>query len=500
MKIEEIEELKNRLVELSYLNNTLGLLFWDQEVNLPVKAVDARASSIAYLSGLAHNKFIEIDADGLLTKLHKQLLAGNIKNNEAVIVAETWRSFEREKKLPEKFVKENAEVTSKAQSVWAEARKTNNFDLFLPWLTKIVKLKMQEAEYVGYTDSPYDALLDVYEPGMNAKEASKILNNLRDSLIPFLKKFESKKSKVDIQSIKGKFPIVEQIAFNKLVVESMGFDFEAGRIDSSTHPATYGTHPYDIRLTTRYREDDIYYSLGSTIHETGHGLYEQGLPVEHWGTPLAESVSLGIHESQSRMWENIIGKSMSFWKFLYPKLQKEFPIPFEKLAIDDFYKIINHVKPSLIRTEADEVTYNLHIIVRFEIERDMIEGKIDLADLPKIWKAKMKQYLGIDVPNDSLGVLQDIHWSCGLIGYFPTYSFGNIYAAQFYAAMEREMPDINKQIELGEFQKTNKWLKKNIHSLGKTFRADELVKKVTGESMNSKYFCEYLDKKYIYTT
>jgi carboxypeptidase Taq len=271
---------------------------------------------------------------------------------------------------------------------------------------------------------------------------------------------------------------------------------DAGRIDISTHPFCSGFNPNDVRMTTRYRPDDILYSIGSTIHETGHGLYEQGLLAEHFGTPLSESVSLGIHESQSRMWENIIGKSEAFWKHFYPKLQKDFPKPFKKLPLKEFLKTVNKVNPSLIRTEADEVTYNLHVILRFEIEKDMIEGKIKLEDLPEIWNSKVKKYLGIEVPNDTLGVLQDVHWSTGGIGYFPTYSLGNLYSAQFYAAMKKNIPDIEKQISGGRFDQILGWLRKNIHNHGKIYKASELVKKVTGEKLSSKYFNEYIQKKY----
>jgi carboxypeptidase Taq len=499
MTFAPLIELKNRLLELSHLATALGILEWDQEVIMPKRAVDARAKTISYLSAIVHNKFIEIDSDGLLTSLKKQLQAKKLNAKDAVIVAETCRSYEREVKLPESFVKEMAETASKSQSVWAKARNTNDFKLFLPWLNKIVKLKRQEAEYIGYKKSPYDALLDVCEPGMTSETASIILNDLKDSLVPFLKKIKASHTKADSKKIKGKFLLEDQIAFNKYIAGHIGFDFEAGRLDTGIHPATFGTHPHDIRITTRYRDDDIYYSLSSTLHETGHGLYEQGIPVEHFGTPLGESISLGIHESQSRLWENFIGKSPEFWKYFYPELQKKFPVPFKKLSIGEFYQIINDVQPSLIRVDADEVTYNLHIIIRFEIEKDMIEGKIDLASLPSIWNAKVKKYLGISVPSDAEGVLQDVHWSCGLIGYFPTYSFGNLYAAQFYAKMQKDIPDFTGKISRGKYRDINKWLRTNIHGVGKTYKASELVKKVTGEKLESKYFMRYLKMKFLTT-
>lgn len=496
MKTKPIEELRRRLVEISNLSSALHLLGWDQEVYMPKNGSHARAAAISELSGVIHGKFVSIDHDGLLTSLKKQADAKKVKGKDAVIVSETWTSFERESKLPEAFVREMAEVTSRGQQAWTEARKNNDFDAFLPWLTKIVKLKRKEAEYIGYKNSPYDALIDAYEPGMTADEASKILNDLKDFLTPFLKKIAASKTKMDPKILEGKFPVDKQIAFNEMLVGKIGFDLDSGRIDKTTHPFAQQLHPQDVRITTRYRENDAMYSLGSVIHEAGHGMYEQGLPHEHFGTPLCEYISLGIHESQSRMWENIIGKSKAFWKYFYPKLQKEFPKPFAKVPLDAFYKTINQVKPSLIRTESDEATYNLHIIVRFEIEKEMIEGTIDLKDLPQIWKNKMKEYLGVNVPSDTLGVLQDVHWSAGLFGYFPTYTFGNLYSAQFYNAMKKAVPDIDKKIAKGDFKDINAWLRKHIHSHGKTYKAGELVKKVTGEDLTSAYFIEYLEAKY----
>ncbi len=491
-----MKELKKRLQDISHISSVLALLYWDQEVYMPKKGADRRAASIAELNGIIHNKFLAIDSDGLLTKLKKELDAKKIKGKDGVIVEEVWRNFERERKLPEEFVREMAETVSKAQGVWAEARQNNDFKLFLPWLTKIVKLKRREAEYVGYKKSPYDALLDVCEPGMDSEQALQILNDLKDFLTPFLKEIKDSQKKINPKILEGNFPLDRQAVFNEMVVSKMGFDMEAGRIDKTTHPFADGLHPNDVRITTRYRLNDALYSLGSIIHEAGHGIYEQGLPTEDFGTPLSESVSLGIHESQSRMWENIIGKSKPFWKYFYPKLQKEFPKPFKSVKLDNFLQVVNKVTPSLIRTEADEVTYNLHIILRFEIEKEMIEGSIELKDLPKIWKSKMKEYFGIDVPSDTLGVLQDVHWSAGLIGYFPTYSFGNLYSAQFFSAMKKDIPDIDKKMARGNFSEIKKWLNKKIHAHGKTYKAGELVKKVTGESLNSRYFIEYLKEKY----
>jgi len=392
-------------------------------------------------------------------------------------------------------VRELSETTSKAEAVWAEARKNNDFSLFLPMLRKIVELKRKEAELIGFKDSPYDALLDVYEPGMTAREIEMIFSELRDFLVPFLSRIMKSKSKVR-NILKGKFPIEKQVKFNRMVAEKLGFDFEAGRLDMSTHPFTTQFHPGDVRITTRYSDRDPFYSIGSTIHESGHALYEQGIPMENFGSPLGDSVSLGVHESQSRMWENIIGKSENFWRYFFPRLKRIFPQNFAKTEIKDIYGYVNAVRPSLIRTEADEVTYNLHIIMRFEIEKDLIEGSIAVEDLPKIWNSKVKEYFGIDVPSDTLGVLQDVHWSGGLFGYFPTYALGNLYSAQFYAAAKRDILNLDREMKAGQFAHLLEWLRKNIHVHGKLFSAEELVMRATGERLNAQYFMDYVSEKY----
>lgn len=495
-KNTSIKELKERLTKVASLSSIIALLDWDQSVNMPPKATDARGKSISELSSIVHAKFLAINDDSLLTNLKKLADEGKIKGNNAVMVYEVWRDYSRAKKLPDEFVRKRASLITKASDVWACARKDNNFKLFLPYLTKIIALKQHEAKYVGYKDSPYDALLDTYEPGMTTVEASKILHDLKDFLIPFLKKIKTSKVKINTKKTLGNFAMNKQIAFNESVSKTIGFDFDAGRMDVSTHPFTTTFHTHDVRITTRYKKDDVLYALGSTIHETGHGLYEQGLLEEHYGTPLGDAISLGIHESQSRMWERIIGSSRPFWKYFYPKLQKEFPTPYKAIPFDQFYQIINSVEPSYIRTEADEVTYNLHIIIRFELEKALIEGVLKPKDLPTAWNKKVEEYLGIKVKTDTLGALQDVHWSAGLFGYFPTYTFGNLYSAQFFNAMKKELPTITKDFEKGNFKNAVNWLRKNIHEHGKIHTASALVKKVTGEELNSSHFTNYLEEKY----
>ncbi len=493
----EIEKLTERLREVTYLGTAIAVLQWDQEVTMPKKGADARAHTISLLAGLVHNKFLEVDHDGLLSGLKKKLDGGKLSPAEATVVRETWRSFSRERKLPETFVKEMAKLTSKSQNVWTEAREENNFAKFAPYLEQVVEKKREEAKLIGYADSPYDALLDTYEPGMTTSEIERIFGDLKTFLVPFLARIQkvSNNKLPHVIAKSAHFPIEKQIELSKQVAESMGYDLDAGRIDVSAHPFTTSFHPNDVRITTRYNPKDVLESIFPTMHEGGHALYEQGLPHEHFGTPLADATSLGIHESQSRLWENMVGKSLSFWKHWYPKLQKEFPGVFTA-PLADFYASVNIVKPTLIRVEADEVTYNLHIIIRFELEKALIEGTIAVKDLPKLWSERYKEYLGITPKSDKEGVLQDVHWSTGYIGYFPTYTLGNLYSAQFWNTAKKQIPDLPKKIGKGDLKTLREWLRKHIHQHGKSYSAEDLALKITGEKLNPDYFSRYLEEKY----
>jgi carboxypeptidase Taq len=496
MNQNNLEKLKEELMELYHLSSAVSVLHWDQEVYMPEKGSDLRAKTIAEMSGLIHNKFTSPKFGKLIKEAKSEMEKGKLNESNICIVKEVWRQYSREKKLPVEFVKELAELESKSQAIWAEARKKASFKIFLPYLKKMVEMKRKEAKFVGYKKTPYDALLDIYEPEAKSEEISLVFKELKEFLIPFLQKIKKSKVKINSKVLKGKFPLEKQEKFNKFVAKEIGFDFKSGRLDISTHPFTIFSNPLDVRMTTRYKKDDLFYSLNSTIHESGHALYEQGLLVENFGTPLGEAISLGIHESQSRMWENIIGRSRSFWKYFYPKIKKEFPNNFSGVSKEDFYKAINAVRASFIRTEADEVTYNLHIIMRFEIEKELIEGLIKTENLPKIWNEKVKKYFGLKVPNDALGILQDVHWSGGMIGYFPTYALGNLYSVQFYNTAKKEIPNLEKEIAVGHSEHLLDWLRKNIHIHGKMFSAESLVKKVTGEKLASRYFIEYIRNKY----
>ncbi len=492
----DINELVKRLQELAHLNSALALLHWDQDVNMPERGSQRRAETISHLSGILHDKAIIIDHDGLLSRLKRKLDGKELNAREAVVVNETWRNYEREKKLPEDFVREKAEIISHSQTVWPAARAENNFKKFKPWLEKVVALKRKEAELVGYQNEPYDALLDVYEPGMRTAEVAMILNDLKDFLVPFVQKIKKSKIKINPKLIRGEYAEADQKKFGQLIVEKMGFSYASGRVDKSPHPFTTNFHADDVRFTIHYSHTNPWQAISCFLHEGGHALYEQGLKDEHFGTPLADSISLGIHESQSRLWENVVGRSREFWRYFYPKLQKQFPAQLNKIKLEDYYQTINRVEPSLIRVYADEVTYNLHIILRFEIERELVNGTISVSDLPKIWNKRIEEYFGIKVPSDRLGVLQDVHWSSGLFGYFPTYSLGNLYAAQFYEQAKKDVSGLSGKISHGNLAFLHEWLRQNIHIHGKFYTAGGLVREVTGEELSSKYFINYLKRKY----
>lgn len=488
--------LHQKLTDIAQLKSAMAALNWDKDVFMPPKGSGPRAAILSYLAGELHEKVVSKEFLALLRESKAAADAGGLTHGESAIVREVWRDVSREEKLPVEFVKELAQVTSEAYLVWVDARQKKDFKIFAPYLTKIVAMKRREAELVGFQQSPYDALLDTFEPYATTAEISAALGDLRNFLTPFLAKIKRSKARVQRDAITGDFDIEKQKAFCAMVAKRIGYDFDAGRLDVSAHPFSTSFHPQDSRITTRYNRKEIIESISGVTHETGHALYEQGLPAEHFGTPLGEAVSLGIHESQSRMWENLVGRSRAFWTYFYPLLRNEFAPAFAEVSLETFYRAINAVEPSFIRVEADEVTYNLHVILRFEIERAMIEGEIDVEDLPRIWNGKMKESLGLDVPDDSLGVLQDVHWSFGGIGYFPTYSLGNLYSAQFFAAARRALPSLDDEMARGDFGSLLKWLRQNIHVHGKFYSAQELAKHATGEKLNSKYFSEYITKKY----
>jgi carboxypeptidase Taq len=508
------DKFEKSVKEIRLLSSANALLSWDHEVNMPKKGGEWRAEQMALLAGLIHDRMVSDEMGEMLEHLSGPAKSGGLAPERATNVREVARSFEREKKLPAELVKETARTQTLAQEAWVEARKASDFAHFAPMLDKMVDLKKQAAAYLGWDKQKgeiYDALLEDFEPGTLTRELTPVFDGLRSETVALVKAIQATGSRPDLdlsperglargggqpQQPARVFPTDKQKEFAQAVARDMGFDFEAGRLDISAHPFCSGMSVKDVRLTTRYNEKDATMALFGVIHETGHGLYEQGYDPAHAGTPMAEAVSSGIHESQSRLWENQVARSRPFWKHYYPKLQATFGESLGDVAFDRFYFAINEVTPSFIRVEADEVTYNLHILLRFELERELLAGRVSVSDLPGLWNKKMQEYLGIAPPNDAKGVLQDIHWSLGLFGYFPTYTLGNLYAAQFFAKAKEDIADLEGNISRGELTPLREWLRDKIHRHGMRYRATELCRVVTGKALDSSFFTRYVKAKF----
>jgi len=492
------EELIETVKEAQLLGSTASLLSWDQETMMPPGGVDHRARQLAQLARMRHEMSTTPRLGELLNACEDDdALTSNPIKESAVNLREIRHDYDRATKLPASLVEELVRTTSKAKHEWVEARQADDFNHFKPWLEKVIELKRQCAKCYGYGSDgePWDALADSYEPGATAKWIESVFTPLRQSLVDLLHRLMDAPKKPSNAFNQLKLPIEKQDKFVRFVADAIGFDFQRGRLDQSAHPFCSGTHCNDIRMTTRFVDHNVNDALGSTMHESGHGMYEQGLPAEHIGTPMGSSVSLSIHESQSRMWENQVGRSPAFWKWCYPKLTEFFGSAIEGFSFDQVYEGANIVRPDFIRVEADEVTYNMHIMVRFEIERDLLSGNLEAADVPVAWNSKYKDYLDLDVPDDRSGCLQDIHWSMGALGYFPTYTLGNLFAAQFFDSAERNLPDLNGQFERGEFANLKTWLNEQIHSQGMRYRSQDLCEQVTGKPLSSQPLLDYLEQK-----
>ena len=494
-----LTQLIVKLTTIHHLKDACAVLSWDQETYMPTGSGQARAEQIATLQTLAHESFVSPEMERLLGEwvdLETGETTSQFDDTSRAFLHETWRDFNRAKKLPSKFVNSLERECSLAQQVWAKAREKNSFSSFLPNLRRIIALKLEETEYLGYEDSPYDALLDEYEPASTVKKLQPLFQRLRSRLISLLDRVLNASVRPNTTLLTQSYDQAKQLEFGKRVLNKMGYDFHRGRMDQSAHPFTTAFHPHDVRVTTRVFEQDFQSCLFSCIHEGGHGLYEQGLPAEHYGTVLGESVSLGIHESQSRLWENCVGRSQPFWQYFFPQVQEDFPDQFGHIGLDEFFLAINQASPSLIRVEADELTYNLHVMVRFEIELDLIQGQIQAEDLPAMWNEKMQKYLGMTPDSDANGVLQDVHWSFGAFGYFPTYTLGNLYASMFYEQAKNELLSLEADIATGHLLPLKEWLNQKIHRWGRRHPPDELVRQVTGQLPTPEPFLNYLESKF----
>jgi carboxypeptidase Taq len=493
---EAYEELKVRFKEVWTLASVSAALEWDRETYMPDNASDFRSEQESLLARMVHEKHTDPKIGELLDACEDSDLTFEKDSVSAVNIREWRRDYDKRTKLPSSLVAEIAKVTSKAQVAWSQARSKSDFSIFAPHLEKVLKLTLQKAEAYGFENEPYDALMDDFEPDAKVSDVEHAFAELRKELVELNGKIAEAPSKPDIGILKRPYDVDRQRMFSEIVAAAIGYDFNAGRIDEVTHPFCTELGPSDTRICTRFYPDDLAEGLTGTVHETGHALYDMGLPKEHYGTPMGDVHSLGLHESQSRMWENQVGRSREFWVYFFPQARRIFRNSMAGVSLDDFFAVMNYVSPSYIRVEADEATYNLHIMLRFEIERALLNGDIAVKDIPGEWNKRFKDYLGIEVDKDSNGCLQDVHWSMGAFGYFPTYALGNLYAGQFYAQANADLPGLGDDFANGDFGRLLNWLRDNIHRQARRYPAAELCQRVTGEPLSHKPLMDYLYGKY----
>ncbi|MFH2055586.1 MAG: carboxypeptidase M32 [bacterium] len=494
---EAYSQLKERMSKISVLGSTAAVLYWDQEAYLPKKAFDHRGEQLAQLGSLRHEWFTDPQVGEWLAATEGSELVKDRETEAAVNVREWRRLYDRVVKLPKEFVEDFTRTTTKASQVWAEARKKSDFSLFAPLLEKIVELCRRKADLIGFKTEAYDVLLDEYEPGATTAEVEQVFTALRPELVELIGKIAGAPRKPDLGILRKRYDIDKQRLFCESLAAAQGYDFAQGRIDESVHPSCNGLGPYDTRVLTRYYLDDLAEGITGITHEVGHSLYDIGHPDKtHWGTPMGECASLAIHESLSRMWENIVGRSREYLTYFYPQLQRIFREELAEVSLEDFYGAMNFVAPSYIRVQADEATYNLHIMLRFELERAMIRGDLKVKDIPGEWNRRFRDYLGIEVDNDANGCLQDVHWSHGIHGYFPTYALGNLCAAQFYARAQSDLPGLLQDFAQGDFSRLLGWLTEKIHSRGFKYYSPELCERVTGKALSHRPLIDYLYGKY----
>lgn len=486
-------EFVRRMEEIAILGNAIGLLHWDKETYMPKGTVTLRARQISGLTGMVHGMFVDPAFGELLSDL---MASNDLDKIERRNVELTLRDYKKEVKLSKAFVEKLSKASAEAFHAWDHAKKESDFKQFYPSLEALINLKLEEAELRGYDNHPYDVFLDLYEPELNVNTLDSLFTEARNGIMTLLDKLKPEEKQIDNDFLQRDYPKDIQWDFGIDVLKGLGYDFQYGRQDLSTHPFSIGFAPQDVRVTTRIDPNDFSNMLWSCIHEAGHALYEQGLPVESYGLPAGNSVSLGIHESQSRLWENHVGRSLAFWKHWLPKLKACFPDQLQDVSLDEFYLATNRLRPNLIRTEADELHYHLHVIIRYELEKEIFERRLKISELRDNWNDRYKQYLGVEVPDDAHGILQDVHWSHGSFGYFPTYSLGSFYAAQFYRAASNEINGLEDAIGEGDCSPLLDWLRKNIHDHGRLRDPEDLCEDVTGEPLNVKYFLEYARVKF----
>ncbi|KYD09218.1 carboxypeptidase M32 [Heyndrickxia sporothermodurans] len=494
---EHTKEIEKEFLEyvkkMQAYNEALGLIYWDLRTGAPKNGVDQRSEVVGMLSSEVFQMSTSEDMAAYIASLSG---IEDLSEITKKTLNECQKDYDRNKKIPVKEFKEYVILQSKAESVWEEAREKADFEMFQPYLEKIVEFQKKFIGYWGYEGNKYNTLLDMYEPGITVEILDQVFAEVRDAIIPLVKKISDSSNKPDTSFIFKHFPKDKQKDFSLKILEQMGYDFNSGRLDETVHPFATGLNPGDVRVTTRYDEGDWRTAVFGTIHEGGHALYEQNISKKLIGTPLCDGTSMGIHESQSLFYENIVGRDFSFWKHNYNVLKEYADGQFDEINLNDFYRAINESKPSFIRIEADMLTYPLHIIIRYEIEKGIFNDEIEVKDLPQVWNDKYEKYLGIRPGNNAEGVLQDVHWSGGSFGYFPSYALGYMYAAQFKNAMLKELPNFDELLATGNLKPIKEWLTENIHQYGKLKKPLEILHDVTGEGLNAKYLIDYLTDKY----
>jgi carboxypeptidase Taq len=490
-----VQQFKELDETMTHYSDMLSLAGWDQQVKAPPKGKAYFSKVRGTLSTELFRLGTSDKLERLLNALSKPEAQQQLDEPTKAVVREHKREFDKNKKIPEALHKEFTIHTANARTVWEEARKENNFEKFRPTLERTVELIREYAELYGYEKHPYDALLDKYEPGLTVEQLDGIFGTLREKTVQLLARIRSS-SDHPRDVFEGTFDVGQQEKFNLYLLPLLGYDLEAGRLDVTAHPFACTINVGDVRITTRYFDNDPKSSLFATIHEAGHAIYEQGVNPDYEGSVISGGISLGIHESQSRFLENMVGRSEAFWQRYLDDYKHFFPGKFEDVSLRDFYRSVNIVSPSFIRVEADEVTYNLHIMLRYELEKGLVAGTLEVKDLPKLWNEKMREYLGIEPPTEAVGVLQDVHWSYGVFGYFPTYSLGNLYSAQIRNTILKQFPDFYDRVRRGDFGTIREWLREQIHQHGSVYLPSDLIKRVTGEELNPDYLMQYLEEKY----
>ncbi len=495
MKNQHYQELVHKLEEITHLSGVMSTLGWDQEVMMPAGASEARAKQIAALAGVLHERMTDPALGDCLNELKEENFDA-LNEVEQCNIREAQRSYELETKVSKRLVQELAELSSRGHGIWVMAREENQFADFAPVLKRFLELKKEWAQCVSPQLEPYDANIDLFERGTTMAMITPVFERLKEQLIPLIHAIQNHGYQPDASFLQGMCARDKQEALARKISQDIGFNFEQGRMDVSVHPFCGGSHPTDVRITTRYKDSNFIESLYAVIHETGHALYEQGRPYMLGDVPAAESLTMGIHESQSLFWERMIAQSKPFCLHYFDIIRATFPDNLRNVTVDTFYHAINTCKPDFIRVEADEITYPLHIILRYEIEKGLFDGSVRVDDLPQIWNELMQKYLGITPPTDAWGVLQDSHWSSGAFGYFPSYTLGAMYACQFYKTLLREQTGTEKQIAEGNFFPIRTWLNEKIHRQGRLHTPQELVQRVTGEPLNPDHFIDHLKNKY----